>query len=221
MIIKFISESVSLLTNFVTGANKKDYHLINVNVEDIKYDLSLDLCLVKENDKCPKCGQPLVFKKGIEIGNTFKLGTKYSEALGLNYLDQNNKLQPVVMGSYGIGPARCMASIVEQNNDEKGIIWPESIAPFKVCIVVANTKDETQNALAEKIYQQLISEGIDVLFDDRDERLGVKLNDMDLLGIPKRILVGKKAIDNIVEFKLRSEIEIEELKTEDILTKLK
>ena len=215
-----VDDAVLKLTNFVTGANKKDYHLINVNVDDIKYDLSGDVSLVKEGDTCPKCRQKLVFKKGIEIGNTFKLGTKYSESLGLTYLDQNNQLQPVVMGSYGIGPARCMASIVEQSHDEKGIIWPESIAPFKVCLVVANSKDEQQVSLAEQIYQELKEKNIDILYDDRDERLGVKLNDMDLIGIPKRILVGKKSTDNIVEFKQRNEAEIEEIKIEDIIDKV-
>ena len=212
--------SIANLKNVVVGANKKDYHYINVNMSDYSCDYKGDISNVKEGDLCPHCGGKIYFKKGIEIGNIFKLGTKYSESLNLTYLDQNNKPNPVVMGSYGIGIARCMAAIVEQNNDDKGIIWPISVAPYKVCIVVANTKDEVQNNLANKIYQNLLNNNIDVLLDDRNERLGVKLNDMDLIGIPIRILVGKKTSENIVEFKLRNETESEEISIEDIDNKI-
>ena len=214
-------ESIINLKNIVVGANKKDYHYINVDMGKYQCDYKGDISNVKEGDLCPHCGGNLHFKKGIEIGNIFKLGTKYSESLNLTYLDQNNKPNPVVMGSYGIGVARCMAAIVEQSNDDKGIIWPLSIAPYKVCIVIANTKDENQNNLANEIYQRLLNNNIDVLLDDRDERLGVKLNDMDLIGIPIRILVGKKAQDNIVEFKQRTETEIAEISSTDIVNKVK
>ena len=206
-----IDEEVLTMKNFVCGANKEGYHYINANIKDINYDIVGDIVNVKEGDICPVCGGRLYFKKGIEIGNTFKLGTKYSEKLGLNYMDENNKLQPVVMGSYGIGIGRCMAAIVEQNNDEKGIIWPISVAPFKCSIVIANTKDETQVNLANKLYDELNSKGIEPLLDDRNERMGVKLNDMDLIGIPIRIVVGKKAVDNIVELKRRDSEEILEI----------
>lgn len=216
-----IDEEILSMKNFCCGANKEGYHYINANLKDIKYDIVGDIVNVKEGDICPKCGGKLYFKKGIEIGNTFKLGTKYSEILGLNYMDENNKLKPVVMGSYGIGLGRCMASIVEQNNDEKGIIWPLSVAPFKCAIVIANTKDETQVNLANKLYDDLFKMGIEPLLDDRNERMGVKLNDMDLIGIPYRIVIGKKASENIVELKRRDNDEILEIYTEKVVEYLK
>lgn len=213
-------ESITNLKNIVVGANKKDYHYINVDMSKYQCDYKGDISNVREGDLCPRCGGKLHFTKGIEIGNIFKLGTKYSESLNLTYLDQNNKPNPVVMGSYGIGVPRCMAAIVEQNNDDKGIIWPYSVAPYKVCIVIANTKDEIQNNLANEIYQNLLNNNIEVLLDDRNERLGVKLNDMDLIGVPIRILVGKKATENIVEFKLRDKTEIEEISSTKIVDKI-
>ena len=216
-----IDEEVLTMKNFVCGANKLGYHYINANVKDINYDIVGDIVNVKEGDICPVCGGRLYFKKGIEIGNTFKLGTKYSEKLGLNYMDENNKLMPVVMGSYGIGLGRCMAAIVEQNNDEKGIIWPISVAPFKCSIVIANTKDEVQVNLANKLYDELNEMGIEPLLDDRNERMGVKLNDMDLIGIPIRIVVGKKAIDNIVELKRRETDEILEINIDKVIEYIK
>lgn len=216
-----IDNEILNMKNFCCGANKENYHYINANIKDIKYDLVSDIVNVKEGDICPKCGSKLYFKKGIEIGNTFKLGTKYSESLGLNYLDENNELKPVVMGSYGIGIGRCMAAIVEQNNDEKGIIWPMSVAPFKCSIVIANTKDEIQMKLANDIYENLINNGIEPLMDDRNERMGVKLNDMDLIGIPIRIVVGKKSNLDIVELKKRDEEEIIEINKEKIIEYLK
>ena len=216
-----IDNEILNMKNFCCGANKENYHYINANIKDIKYDLVSDIVNVKEGDICPKCGSKLYFKKGIEIGNTFKLGTKYSERLGLNYLDENNELKPVVMGSYGIGIGRCMAAIVEQNNDEKGIIWPMSVAPFKCSIVIANTKDEMQMKLANDIYENLINNGIEPLMDDRNERMGVKLNDMDLIGIPIRIVVGKKSNLDIVELKKRDEEEIIEINKEKIIEYLK
>ncbi len=199
-----IDEEILTMKNFVTGANKAGYHYINTNIKDFKYDISSDIKEVLENDICPNCGGKLYFKKGIEIGNTFKLGTKYSEKLGLTYLDENNKTNPVVMGCYGIGPGRVLASIVEQNNDEKGIIFPLSIAPFKVAIAALNTKDETCMKAANKLYDELNKLNIDTLLDDRDERPGVKFNDLDLIGIPIRVTIGKKINEGIVEFKLRN-----------------
>ena len=216
-----IDNEILNMKNFCCAANKENYHYVNTNIKDIKYDLVSDIVNVKEGDICPKCGSKLYFKKGIEIGNTFKLGTKYSESLGLNYLDENNELKPVVMGSYGIGIGRCMAAIVEQNNDEKGIIWPMSVAPFKCSIVIANTKDEIQMKLANDIYENLINYGIEPLMDDRNERMGVKLNDMDLIGIPIRIVVGKKSNLDIVELKKRDEEEIIEINKEKIIEYLK
>ena len=216
-----IDEEVKTMTNFVVGANKEGYHYINANLSDFNYDLCADIVNVKENDICPNCGGKLYFKKGIEVGNTFKLGTKYSEKFGLTYLDENNKSNPVVMGCYGIGPGRILASLVEQNNDEKGIIFPLSVAPFKVCIAVLNTKDETCMEIANKLYDELNNAGIDTLLDDRDERPGVKFNDLDLLGIPIRITLGKKLSENKVEFKLRKENESIDLDLNDVVKHIK
>ncbi len=216
-----IDEEVLKMKNFCCGANKEGYHYINANVKDINYDIVADIVNVKEGDICPNCGGKLYFKKGIEIGNTFKLGTKYSEALGLNYSDEFNKLKPVVMGSYGIGLGRCMAAVVEQHNDDKGIIWPDAIAPFKTSIVIVNTKDEIQNTVANDLYDELMKNNIDTILDDRNERLGVKLNDMDLIGVPYRIVVGKRASEGIVELKRRDNDEILEINVSKILEYIK
>jgi len=216
-----IDNEILEMKNFIVGANKTDYHYVNVNLNDFKHDLIGDIRSIKEGDICPKCGGNIYFKKGIEIGNTFKLGTKYSEKLGLNYSDENNKLQPVVMGSYGIGLGRCIASIVEQNHDEKGIIWPISVAPYKCSIVIVNINDEEQMKVANNVYDTMLSNNIEPLMDDRDERFGVKLNDMDLIGIPIRIVVGKKANENIVELKYRNKEEILEVNANNILEYIK
>ena len=216
-----IDEEVLKMKNFCCGANKEGYHYINANVKDINYDIVADIVNVKEGDICPNCGGKLYFKKGIEIGNTFKLGTKYSEVLGLNYSDEFNKLKPVVMGSYGIGLGRCMAAVVEQHNDDKGIIWPDTIAPFKTSIVIVNTKDEIQNTVANDLYDELMKNNVDTILDDRNERLGVKLNDMDLIGVPYRIVVGKRASEGIVELKRRDNDEILEINVSKILEYIK
>ena len=208
------------MKNFCCGANKEGYHYINANVKDIKYDISGDIVNVQEGDICPNCGAKLKFKKGIEVGNTFKLGTKYSESMGLNFLGDDNKLYPVYMGSYGIGIERILSAIVEQNNDDKGIIWPISVAPFKVEVVVINPKDEIQNSLGNKLYDELNKNGIDTMIDDREERAGVKFNDADLIGMPIRITVGKKAQDGIVEVKERNKEEVEEINVENIIDKI-
>ena len=208
-----IDDEVFKITNACVGANKKDYHYINTNIEDYKYDYKADISLVQEGDLCPKCNGELYFKKGIEVGNIFKLGTKYTEAFNVKYLDKDNKLNPVVMGSYGIGPGRCMVSIVEQNNDEKGIIWPYVIAPYKIAIVIVDTKNSTQVEVATKLYEEYNDE---VILDDRDERVGVKFNDLELIGIPIRITVGRKAEEGIVELKFRNSEETLEVKIEEI-----
>lgn len=216
-----IDNEVSTMSNFVVGANKTDYHYINVNLKDFEIYKTGDIINIEEGDTCPNCGGNIYFKKGIEIGNIFKLGTKYSESLGLYYLDENNEQKPVDMGCYGIGTARCVAAVVEQHNDEKGIIWPLEIAPFKVGIVLINSKDETMNKIANKIYDELNNQGIDTLLDDREERPGVKFNDMDLIGLPIKITIGKKASEGIVELKTRDgKIDIE-CSIDDIYHKIK
>ena len=206
-----IDREILNMKNFCCGGNKEGYHYINANVKDFKYDVVGDIVNVVEGDVCPNCGGKLYFKKGIEIGNLFKLGTKYAESLGLNYLDENNNLQAVTMGCYGIGVGRILASIIEQNNDESGMILPMSIAPFQVSIVLIDSKDEKQVEVSERIYNELKSAGIDVLLDNRDERPGIKFKDMDLIGIPFRITIGKKVNDGIVEIKERSSKEFKEI----------
>jgi prolyl-tRNA synthetase len=215
-----IDEEVLEMRNFCCGANKKGFHLINVNPSDISYDVVGDIVNAKPGDLCPVCGKPLNFTKGIEVGNTFKLGTKYSKAMGLQYADVDNKLQDVWMGSYGIGLGRTMAAIVEQSHDEKGIIWPENIAPFKYIILIMSSKDETQNKVANDLYDRMMAAGIDVMLDDRDERPGVKFNDAELIGIPYRITVGKKANEGIVEFKGRTDEKAQEISIEELLNKV-
>ena len=195
------------MKNFLVGANKLDYHYINANTKDFEIYKVADIKNAKEGDICPKCGGKLIFKKGIEVGNTFKLGTKYSEALGLNYLDQDNKLNPVWMGCYGIGIGRIIAAVAEQYADDYGIKWPMALAPYKVAIVLINDSDEEQLKVATSIHDKLVEMKIDTILDDRDLRPGVKFNDMDLIGIPIRITVGKKVNEGKVEFKLRNESE--------------
>ena len=204
---------VQMMKNFIVGANQTDYHYKNVNLKDFKTKKISDIIEVKEGDLCPKCGAKLTFKKGIECGNTFKLGTKYSESLGLNYLDRNNQLKPVVMGCYGIGLARIMTAVAEQRADEMGIAWPVSIAPYQVALVLINGKDEVQKTVADQLYQIIQSMGFEVLYDDRDERPGVKFKDMELIGIPVQITVGKKAQDGMIEIKKRGQ-EKEEITVE-------
>ena len=216
-----MDNGVKYMRNFIVGANETDHHYKNVNLEDFEVYKIADIRNVKEHDRCPNCDGHLVFKKGIEIGNTFKLGTKYSESLGLNYSDENNELKPVVMGCYGIGIERIIAALVEQNHDEKGIIWPMNIAPFKVCIVQIGDKDEKQKEVANNLYNTLNSMGIDTLLDDRNERPGVKFNDMDLIGIPLRITVGKKVSENEVELKQRNSDNVEIVNIDNIIDTIK
>ena len=216
-----IDEELKYMSNFVVGANVEGYHYLNCNLKDFNYDLCADIVNVKEDDICPVCGGRLYFKKGIEVGNTFKLGTKYAEKLGLTYLNENNESIPVVMGCYGIGPGRILASVIEQNNDEKGIIFPLSIAPYKVAIAALNTNDESCMNYANKLYDELNKQGIDTLLDDREERPGVKFNDLELIGIPIRITVGRKITDGIVEFKARNNDEVIELKTSEVIDYIK
>ena len=204
------------MKNFLVGANKTDYHYKNVNLKDFKVFKEADIANVIEGDKCPCCGGNLYFKKGIEIGNTFKLGTKYSESLGLTYLDEENNSHPVVMGCYGIGIGRILAAIIEQNNDENGIILPMNIAPYQVSIVLINDKDEKQVEVANNLYQDLTSKGIEVILDNRNERPGVKFKDMDLIGVPLRITVGKKIDENKVELKQRKEKESTDIEINNV-----
>ncbi len=196
--------SVIPMVNFVAGAGKKDYHLKNVNWQrDFEVKEFVDVSAAVDKDPCPKCGFPLTEKRGIEVGHIFKLGTKYSRAMGAVFVDEDGTEKPMVMGCYGIGITRVMAAAVEQNHDEHGIIWHPSISPFDVHLIVINVNDPVQREFAESIYQKLKGAGFDVLYDDRNERAGVKFKDADLIGVPLQLIVGKKAIEAKAELKVR------------------
>lgn len=185
--------SVMNMVNFVTGANKEDYHLKNVNISrDFNIESFADLRLIDKNDKCPRCGGTIKFFRGIEVGHVFKLGTKYSKSLKAVYLDKDGQEKMMIMGCYGIGIGRTVAACIEQNNDENGIVWPMPLAPYHAIITPVNVNEGGVWKAAEKIYNELLACGIEVIFDDRDERAGVKFKDADLIGIPLRITVGQK-----------------------------
>lgn len=208
----FVDERITRMKNIIVGANKTDYHLKNVNYgRDFEGIVVEDLLLVEEGDKDPLSNGVLHLDRGIEVGNIFQLGTKYAKSLGFTYLDENGKDQTVYMGSYGVGVSRCLAAIVEQHHDEDGIIWPLSVAPYDLIITVINNNDENQRDLAEKLYEEYQKLGLEVLLDDRKERPGVKFKDRDLIGIPLRITVGKKAADCIVEYSTRKDKENQEM----------
>lgn len=194
--------TVKDMKNFVVGINKNDAHMVGANLKDlgleeIKY---ADIRLVEAGELCPQCGKPLKVTRGIEVGNIFQLGTKYSKPMNAVYLDADGKAKPYIMGCYGIGISRTAAAAVEAHHDEHGIKWPLSIAPYHVVIVPVSTKDEIQMTTAVKIYEELIKNGVEAVLDDRDERAGVKFKDADLIGFPYRITVGKTISEGNVEF---------------------
>ena len=208
------------LKNMCAGACEKDHHYINVNYgRDYEGDMIVDLKTLKEGDPCPICGAPVRHARGVEVGQIFKLGTKYSEPMKAVYKDENQKDQLIWMGCYGIGISRTFQAIIDmpQNHDENGIIWPMSVAPYHVIITQVKPGDEAQDAAAEKIYRELMAAGVEVLLDDRDERPGVKFKDADLLGIPVRITVGKRAPEGIVEYKLRRDADKSEKTVEEAI----
>ncbi|WP_079422121.1 proline--tRNA ligase [Clostridium oryzae] len=212
-----VDSELTHLKNFYTGANEKDYHLKNVNYGRDFTGKVVDLASASEGDKCPVCGKPMKMERGIEVGQVFKLGTKYSKPMQCNYLDENGKSNPMLMGCYGIGVTRILSAIIEQHHDDNGIIWPMSVAPYKVIVVPVNVKNEEQLNAAKQIYETIKQNGIDAILDDRDERAGVKFKDADLIGIPLRITVGKKIGEGIVEFKKRNESKINEISTDSLL----
>lgn len=200
------------LKNLCAGACKLDHHILNVNYgRDYEGDIVTDLKVLKEGDPCPVCGAPIKHTRGIEVGQVFKLGTKYSKAMNATYKDENQQDHPLVMGCYGIGVSRTLAAVIEQHHDEDGIIWPVSVAPYHAIVTLVKPKDEEQAKVAEEIYQSLLTAGVEAVIDDRDERPGVKFKDADLLGFPIRITVGKRAGEGIVEYKLRRDSEKSEL----------
>lgn len=217
----FIDKEIVEQRNIVVGANKTEYHIKNANYGRDFEGIVGDFRNVQEGDKCIVCGNPLEIARGVEVGHIFKLGTKYSESMNANFIDKDGKSKPIVMGCYGIGVERTAAAIIEQHNDEKGIIWPLSVAPYHVVIVPANMKNEEQISIAEKIYNDLKAMGVEVLLDDRDERIGVKFNDSELIGIPMRITVGKNINEGKVEFKFRHKEDKEIIDIEEINEKVK
>lgn len=213
---------VEAMVNANVGANEEGYHYINANIDrDFNVDQFVDLRTVQEGDISPDGEGKLQFTHGIEIGHIFKLGTRYSEKLGATVLDSNGRSIPMIMGSYGIGVSRLLSAIVEQNHDENGMIWPRNIAPFDIHVVPVNVKNETQRDLANAVEKTLQDAGYQVLLDDRKERAGVKFADSDLIGLPVRITVGKKADEGIVEIKLRKTGETLEVKVDELVNSLK
>lgn len=215
-----VDEEVANMYNMILGANETGYHLKNVNYGRDFEGVVGDFRKIESGEKCPKCGSEVTIARGTEVGHIFKLGTKYSAAMNATFIDENGKNVPFVMGCYGIGVTRTMASIIEQHHDENGIIWPLSVAPYHVSVIPVNIKDEAQMKIANKLYDELRKIGVDVILDDRNERPGVKFKDSELIGIPMRVTVGKKITDGEVEFKLRDG-EMEVIKIEDVLEKVK
>lgn len=203
----------------VVGANEVDYHLQHVQPgRDFQVTAYLDLRNIVEGDDCPRGGGKIAFARGVEVGHVFKLGTKYSKALGANFLDENGRSQNMIMGCYGIGVSRTLAAVIEQNNDENGIIWPVSVAPYHVHVIPVNAKVEEQRVISEQITDALTAAGLEVLFDDRPERAGVKFKDADLIGLPLRITVSDKAQESLVEVRVRRTGETHEVAIGELAT---
>ena len=214
--------TVKDMKNFVVGINQNDVHMVganlsDLNIDEIKYE---DLRLVEAGELCPQCGKPLKVTRGIEVGNIFQLGTKYSKPMNAVYLDKDGKSKPYIMGCYGIGISRTAAAAVEAHHDDFGIKWPLAIAPYHVVIVPVSTKDETQMSVAIKLYEELLANGVEAVLDDRDERPGVKFKDADLIGFPYRITVGKTIQEGNVEFVIRETGEKIPMKPEDAAQKI-
>lgn len=213
-------QEVKNMHNFIMGANEFDYHYENVNLKDLVVKEYIDLRKIVKGDVCPHCHTGKIeIIRGIEVGHIFKLGTRYTKALDCKFLDENGKSQVMQMGCYGIGVSRALSACVEQHNDEKGIIWPESIAPYQVLVVVANYKEQVQNDVAEQIYNALQKKNVEVLLDDRKESAGVKFKDAELIGVPNIVIVGRKAPDGIVEYENRITGQKEEYVWQDIVNR--
>ena len=218
----FADYSIREMINAVAGANEADAHLVNVNMErDFEVNNFVDIRSVVAGDLCPRCSGTLGIFRGIEVGHIFKLGTKYSEAMGATFLNEKGQGRPVIMGCYGIGIGRTAAASIEQNHDKNGIIWPVPLAPFHVHIVPVNVNDKATMDAAEGVYKDLIDAGLEALMDDRDERAGIKFNDADLIGIPIRLTIGSKALkENSVELKMRNVADVSLIKIDDISKKV-
>ena len=212
--------AIKYMYNHSCGANKKGFHYINVNPGDYEIDAHYDLRMIEEGDLAEDLSGPVKFAKGIEVGQVFELGKGYSEAMDVTYLDANGRANHFYMGCYGIGVTRCISAIIEQHSDEKGIIWPKEVAPYQVHLVCVDVKKEEQVKLSEELYSQLTAAGFEVLYDDRAERAGVKFNDADLIGIPLQVVVGKKAVEGVVEVKERQTLEKVDTQVADVLAKI-
>jgi prolyl-tRNA synthetase len=213
--------AIESIVNGVCGANEEDFHFINVNPKrDFDVNQYADLRFIQEGDPSPDGQGRIVFAKGIEVGHVFKLGTRYSEAMNAVYLDENGKSKPMIMGCYGIGVSRTVAAVAEQFNDEKGLVWPAKISPYQLHLITVNMKDQVQADLSEALYKDLLNNRFEILFDDRQERPGVKFADSDLIGLPIRITVGKKAMDGIVELKIRKTGDVMEVHHSELLQKV-
>jgi prolyl-tRNA synthetase len=202
-------------SSMICGANEEDHHLIGNSFVGVEADYN-DLVAVQEGDLCSCCGESMRYTKGIEAGHIFQLGTQYSEPLGANFLDENGKAQPMLMGTYGIGVSRLLAAIIEQNHDDRGCIWTKESAPFDLQIIISNIKDEAQVALGEKLYALMLEKGVDVLLDERKDRFGAKMKDYELLGVPHAVVIGKKLSDGLVEFVTRDGMKKDEISADDI-----
>jgi prolyl-tRNA synthetase len=215
-------DSVTSGTNFIAGGNKPATHIINVNYpRDFEADIVADIALARAGDTCLKCGGEMTTSHGLELGHIFKLGTFYSEKLGANYIDKEGKPQPLIMGCYGIGPSRLLAAIIEQNHDDKGIIWPSSVAPYQVHLCPLYREGSKVAEVTEKLYTDLTAAGLEVLLDDREESPGVKFNDADLLGIPVRVTISPRSLEkDSFEVKLRAEKQARMIPVEDAVKKL-
>jgi prolyl-tRNA synthetase len=218
-----VDAMVPQLTNMIVGANQKEKHALNVNIgRDFKATKTVDITQAKAGDGCPTCGKPMVAKNGIEVGNTFMLGTKYSDALGAKFLDANGEEHPIIMGSYGIGITRTPQAALEKYYDDKGIIWPKGIAPYLVELIPISMESPAQVEAAEKVYAELKAADIEVLMDDRSERAGVKFNDADLVGLPIRLTIGDKSLkDGKIEMKARSRSEVELIDIDKVVEAVK
>ena len=216
--------SITQGNNFVVGANKPDAHFTGANYpRDFRVDILDDITLVEPGHKCAQCGTPLEAVRGVEVGHIFKLGTFFSEALGAGYLDRDGQQQPIIMGCYGIGVGRLLAAAIEQNHDEKGIVFPAPIAPYQVHLVGLNLSNEEVAEAAEDLYRELQANGVEVLYDDRvDQTAGVKLNDADLLGLPVRLVVSPRNVRaGAVEVKMRTEQEAALVESGQVLARVR
>jgi prolyl-tRNA synthetase len=229
-VLVVVDDAILGSPNLVAGANDEGYHYLNVNYKrDYTSDIVADIAAADDNSLCPECGHPMGIQRGVEVGNIFKLGTRYSEAMGATFLDKDGKKKPVIMGSYGIGSGRLMASVAEEHNDEHGLIWPISVTPYAVHLVVLDKKAESQEqegdvldqpfAIAENLYELFQSAGIEILFDDRNESPGVKFNDADLIGIPVRLTVSERSLQSGgVEVKLRNQEDKSIVPVEEVIS---